>query len=171
MIKLLAIKPCFMQETGKSAITVGKFYFGTYSNEDPYTYHIVNDFGDNLKIESRYLKEVGYMQFKDFYREYAGKCKELAEALVAEYPDQLTLVRGHVIFSSKLQEQHWWTKDNSGNIHDPSRLQFTGEFTYEEFSGVCICANCGADVLEEDAIFMSRYPTCSSKCARELVGI
>jgi len=108
------------------------------------------------------------------YMKYRGRCKELCEALIKENPD-LEIVRGYYhepIWNTK--EQHFWCKDKSGNIIDPTRKQFPSggmpEY-YEEFNGVIECSECGKRIKEEDADMAGNYPVCSQLCAYKLVGL
>jgi len=60
-----------------------------------------------------------------------GKCRELSIAACKENND-LILVQGyyHCPFTGK--NQHWWTKDDDGVIHDPTKDQFAPLGEYEE---------------------------------------
>lgn len=106
------------------------------------------------------------------YEKYRGKCKELSEYLIAK-DSSLRLVRGHYYCPIWGIQQHWWCEDREGNIIDPTKDQFPskGNGEYVEFNGICNCEVCGREVMEEDAIFMSRYPVCSNECAKSLVGL
>jgi len=106
------------------------------------------------------------------YEKYRGKCKEFSEALVKKDPT-LRLVRGHYYCPVWGEQEHWWCESKDGKIIDPTKDQFPskGSGEYVEFNGICICAECGEEVREEHAIFMSRYPVCSDRCARSLVGL
>lgn len=111
----------------------------------------------------------------DNYLKFRGKCKELCEEAIKEDPT-LRLVRGHYwcpMWNS--EEQHWWTVREDGSIYDPSVLQFpsgaTGTGIYTEFNGVVECAECGKEVLEENARFDGRYAFCSHTCICKFVGL
>jgi len=106
------------------------------------------------------------------YEKYRGKCKEMSEELIAKDPS-LTLVRGHYTCPIWGDQEHWWCTKADGTIVDPTAKQFPskGHGVYTPFNGVCICEECGKEVLEENAIMMGRYPTCSGICAKRLVGL
>ncbi len=109
------------------------------------------------------------------YSQYRGKCKELSEAAVAA-DASLTLVRGFYFCPIwNVEEQHWWCKDATGKIVDPSAAQYPskGLGTYREFDGWFSCAECGADVHADDpkAIKEGSYICCSGKCFGRLVGV
>lgn len=103
-----------------------------------------------------------------------GKCLEKSQELVAANPE-LTLVRGWYFEPMwNREEMHWWTKDANGVINDPTRVQFPSNGCldyYREFNGSYDCEECGTSVLEENAVPMGRYITCSTRCARRLVGV
>lgn len=106
------------------------------------------------------------------YIKYRGKCKEFCEKAILDDPS-LRLVRGHYLCPFWGPQEHWWTERPDGTIFDPTVKQFPepqlGE--YIEFNGICTCEQCGKEVKEEDAIMMGRYPVCSDRCARYLVGV
>lgn len=107
------------------------------------------------------------------YLKFRGKCKELSEELCANNPN-LTLVRGYYfcpIWNS--EEQHWWCKDKTGKIIDPSKDQFPsrGLGFYREFDGTLECSNCGKSMLESEAMFDSNYAFCSTACNMRFVGL
>lgn len=110
------------------------------------------------------------------YTEFRGKCKELSEKAVAEN-SSLKLVRGHYFCPLwNKEEPHWWTKDASGNIHDPSAKQFpsNGNGIYTEFDGVCNCSECGKEILETELnkeLCHGNYTLCSYKCFGKFVGV
>jgi hypothetical protein len=106
------------------------------------------------------------------YLKYRGKCKEFCDELVAKDPT-LTLVRGHYwcpIWNS--EEQHWWCKDQEGNIVDPTKLQFpsVGCGIYTEFNGIVTCSECGKEIPEEEADIQGNYIFCSYTCYGRCVG-
>ncbi len=107
------------------------------------------------------------------YQKYRGKCKEMSEALCKENPE-LTLVRGHYycpIWDS--DEPHWWCTKPDGTIVDPTKLQFPskGHGIYTPFNGYCECANCGKEILEEEATTDGRFAFCSLTCYGQFVGV
>lgn len=114
------------------------------------------------------------MEFRTSGKSTRGRCKELAEDLIRKSKKPLILVRGfyHCPFWGK--QQHWWTKDEDGNIIDPSSSQFPTNGVgaeYEEFDGTIECDECGKKVNEEDARIEGRYALCSMKCLCKFVGI
>lgn len=107
------------------------------------------------------------------YKEFRGRCKELAEAACAA-DSELTLVRGYYFcLQWAREEQHWWCTKPDGTIVDPSARQFpcNGAGIYTPFDGFVECAECGKSLKEEDAIFESRYAFCSSRCLGRFVGV
>lgn len=107
------------------------------------------------------------------YEKYRGKCKEAVEALVKQDPT-LTAVRGfyHCPFWGK--QAHWWAVDTQGKIIDPTVKQFPSKGVgaeYEEFDGICECAQCGRKVPEEKATINGNYAFCSTPCAMRFVGL
>jgi len=106
------------------------------------------------------------------YMQYRGRCKELSEQAIAADPT-LRLVRGYYHCPIWGRQEHWWTSRQDGTIHDPSARQFPskGIGEYEEFSGICECANCGKEIEEADAISYGSYAFCSSECVCAFVGV
>lgn len=109
------------------------------------------------------------------YTTYRGKCREFCEELIQENPTY-TIHRGHYYCPIWGKQEHWWCKNSEGTIIDPTVKQFPSwtyadSSFYEEFDGICTCEECGKAVLEEEAIFMGRYATCSRICASRLVGL
>lgn len=107
------------------------------------------------------------------YIKYRGKCKPMSEALVALNPGW-RLVRGHYFCPLwSRNEPHWWCVDEDGKIHDPTKLQFpsAGLGIYEEFDGMCECAECGTSVHENDGTPYGNYMFCSTPCAMRFVGL
>jgi len=107
------------------------------------------------------------------YLKFRGKCKELSEAAVLADPT-LTLVRGHYWCPLwNKDEPHWWCVKPDGTIVDPSKRQFpsAGAGTYTPFDGHVACAECGKDMLEEEASFDGRYAFCSCACNMRFVGL
>lgn len=107
------------------------------------------------------------------YLRFRGKCKEMCEDAVCADPS-LRLVRGHYfcpIWNSN--QPHWWTVREDGTIYDPSALQFpsAGMGIYEEFNGMCTCAECGKKVSENEADIEGNYAFCSYLCHGRFVGI
>lgn len=99
-----------------------------------------------------------------------GKCKEFAEAAVADNPT-LRLVRGWYVDPVWGWREHWWTEHPDGTIHDPTSSQFplggVPEW-YEEFQGVYPCAECGTEVPEADLVCGA---CCSGECYGRMVGV
>ena len=60
-----------------------------------------------------------------------------------------------------------------GSIVDPSAKQFPsqGMGTYTPFQGRVICAECGVEMEEKDAVGAGSYAVCSSRCYGRLVGV
>lgn len=108
------------------------------------------------------------------YSKYRGRCKELSEEACANDPD-LVLVRGHYFCPIwNRDNQHWWcVRKSTGEIFDPSCLQFpsAGAGIYEPFNNIVTCAECGKEVLEEEAQFEGRYAFCSTRCRMRFVGL
>jgi len=106
------------------------------------------------------------------YIKYRGKCKQLAEDLVAVDPT-LKLVRGHYYCFSFGKQAHWWCEKPDGTIVDPSAKQFpsNGHGLYEPFNGICECAECGKEIKEEEADIDGRYAFCSTRCHMRFVGL
>lgn len=107
------------------------------------------------------------------YLKFRGKCKELSEAAAAADPS-LTLVRGHYwcpIWNSN--EPHWWTVRADGSIYDPTADQFPskGHGTYTPFNGIVPCSECGKEMTENEATFVSNYAFCSDRCYGRFVGV
>lgn len=107
------------------------------------------------------------------YRQFRGKCKELSEAAVVNDPT-LTLVRGHYfcpIWNSN--QPHWWTVKVDGTIHDPTAAQFPskGHGIYTPFDGIVECSECGKEMTEDEADFVSNYAFCSYECYGRFVGV
>ena len=107
------------------------------------------------------------------YRQFRGKCKELSEQLCLENPS-LMLVRGHYYCPMwNTTEPHWWCKDATGKIVDPSARQFPskGLGIYTEFDGFIKCAECGKAVNEDDVKTYGNYAFCSTPCICRFVGL
>lgn len=100
-----------------------------------------------------------------------GKCEEMAKMAVVVDPT-LRLVRGWYHDPDWGRQEHWWTEDPDGKIHDPTSAQFPhGGITalYEEYEGVFPCAGCGRDVREDDP---DRYEQCCNwRCYGRMVGL
>lgn len=110
----------------------------------------------------------------DGYAQFRGKCKELSELACAE-DATLTLTRGHYYCPIwGRDEPHWWCVRKDGSVFDPSKGQFPskGLGIYTPFNGFVPCAECGAEMREEDvACFEGNYAFCSTKCAMRFVGL
>lgn len=106
------------------------------------------------------------------YTKYRGKCREFSEKLIAK-DNSLILVRGYYYCPIWGKQEHWWTKKKSGEIVDPTKMQFPSNGTgiYEEFDGNVNCEQCGFQIKEENAIMNGPYPCCSQRCALDLVGL
>ncbi len=112
-------------------------------------------------------------QLAEDYKKYRGRCREMSEEAVANDPT-LRLVRGHYFCPLwATNEAHWWTVRADGSIYDPTRMQFpsAGNGIYEEFNGMCECANCGKEIAEADAAIDGRYAFCSYECNGKFVGV
>ncbi len=109
---------------------------------------------------------------KTNYELYRGKCFEMSSALVAENPT-FRLVRGHYICPYWGKQEHWWTVDDKGDIHDPTELQFPsqGHGEYVEYDGTCECEQCHKTFREEDGHKIEPFICCSYRCACRLVGL
>lgn len=107
------------------------------------------------------------------YLQYRGKCKQYSEELCAEDPS-LRLVRGYYHCPMWGKQEHWWCETLDGTIVDPTVQQFPTNgigAVYEEFDGMCECAECGKHIPEEEASFDSRYAFCSTQCNMRFVGL
>ncbi|HEY6019200.1 MAG TPA: hypothetical protein VIY48_04655 [Candidatus Paceibacterota bacterium] len=108
------------------------------------------------------------------YQKFRGKCKELVDAVIASDPS-LTAVRGHYFCPIwNTEEPHWWATTPDGKIVDPSAKQFPskGNGMYTPFNGLVPCAECGAEMKEDEvARTEGRYGFCSTKCAMRFVGL
>lgn len=107
------------------------------------------------------------------YKEFRGRCHEMALAAAKADPS-LTVVRGHYWCPLwNAEEPHWWCVDDTGDIVDPTREQFpsAGMGTYTPWDGYCSCEECGKDIVEDDAVQCGRYAVCSTACALRLVGL
>jgi len=106
------------------------------------------------------------------YREFRGKCKELAESTTLADPS-LVLVRGHYYCHVYGEQPHWWCARPDGTIVDPSARQFpsNGMGVYTPFDGTVECAECGKEMQEHDAKFDGNYAFCSTKCNMRFVGL
>lgn len=106
------------------------------------------------------------------YRQFRGKCKELAEDAVLRDPT-LRIVRGHYYCYAYGKQPHWWCETPDGTVVDPSAWQFpsNGHGVYEPFDGVVKCAECGKEMQESGARFESNYAFCSTRCNLRFVGL
>jgi len=57
------------------------------------------------------------------YEAAYGKCREVTEAMVQEFPD-LERVRGHYYDAHIGEREHWWCVTKSGQVVDPTAKQF-----------------------------------------------
>ena len=106
------------------------------------------------------------------YEKYRGKCKEFVDAAILADPT-LKAVRGHYHCPFWGEQAHWWCVTPDGTIVDPTAKQFPskGLGEYVEFSGILPCAECGKEVLEEEAQFYGNYGFCSYRCTMRFVGL
>lgn len=113
-----------------------------------------------------------HAQENDDYLRCRGKCKEMSEAAVAADPT-LTLVRGHYFCPAWGMQPHWWTVRPDGTVYDPTALQFPskGAGIYVPFNGMVSCAECGKELLEEEADIEGNYAFCSYTCHGRFVGV
>ena len=104
------------------------------------------------------------------YLKLRGKCQQLSKQAADNNPD-LTLVRGWYLCPIWGKQDHWWCKDKSGKIHDPTAKQFpsNGCGEYVEFDGKIECAHCQAITSENDASFYGNYAFCSGNCLSKFV--
>ncbi len=106
------------------------------------------------------------------YARFRGRCKEFSERAIQENPS-LTLVRGHYLCPIWGKQPHWWTVRTDGVVHDPTARQFPskGLGEYVPFDGMVECAECGKQMLEEEAHIQSNYCFCSGECYGRFVGV
>jgi len=88
-----------------------------------------------------------YQHWIDQNVDVAGRCKEITEAMVKEFPE-LRRVRGHYYCWIWGEREHWWLVTSDGEVIDPTAAQFPskGEGRYVEFDGqepTGMCPNCG----------------------------
>lgn len=79
-----------------------------------------------------------------------GRCKEASEQMNKQFPE-LIIVPGFV-YTDWGRREHFWLKDQSGEIVDPTASQFNIIFEYEEWKPgtpvrVGRCKDCGEDIL------------------------
>lgn len=112
------------------------------------------------------------MTYADFIAEHwpdrqsaYGRCQDAAAAMAAQFPE-LTLTRGHYYCTSWGERQHWWCVGPSGEIVDPTAIQFpsAGQGVYVpwvegEKEPTGRCPNCGGYVYDGGTV-------CSDECAR-----
>lgn len=106
------------------------------------------------------------------YSLYRGKCKTMAEALVARVPG-LRLVRGFYHCPLWGKQPHWWAEKKDGTVVDPSAAQFPsyGAGDYEEFDGTAHCEECGKPVQEARAFIQGNHVFCNGTCFARYVGL
>ena len=106
------------------------------------------------------------------YPKFRGKCKEYSEALIAKDPT-LTLVRGFYICPIWGEQQHFWVKDQKGNIIDPTKNQFPsrGCGDYIEWDNKYYCDECGKETTPETGFVYGCFIYCDYACACHAVGI
>ena len=113
------------------------------------------------------------MSYEENYRKYRGKCRQFSEQAVKDDPT-LRLVRGYYWcpFTNR-EEQHWWCEKPDGTIVDPTKLQFlsAGMGEYREFDGTVVCDECGAVLLEKDAMIQGTHAFCrNTDCFGKYIG-
>jgi hypothetical protein len=85
---------------------------------------------------------------KENVPEAYGTCREVTKDMLKVFP-HLRRVRGHYHCFSWGDREHWWLEDESGNVIDPTRMQFPSQGcgTYHELSDepepTGMCPNCG----------------------------
>lgn len=106
------------------------------------------------------------------YMQFRGKCKKLCIDLIEKNPE-LTLIRGHYFCPLwNKEEQHFWCVNKQGDVVDPSKKQFPskGHGIYTPFNGIVYCEMCSKEMKEEEVFYwQGKYPTCSDKCAYNLI--
>jgi transcriptional antiterminator Rof (Rho-off) len=60
------------------------------------------------------------------------KCYQACSAMNKKFPE-LKIVRGHVVLACQWH-QHWWLETKTGEIIDPTAIQFTKIKTYKKLS-------------------------------------
>lgn len=82
-----------------------------------------------------------------------GRCREASEAMLARFPTELRLVRGHVECPRPWgRRAHWWLVDPDGEIVDPTAGQFElGILRYDEYAEgddlrLGRCMHCGSEI-------------------------
>ena len=121
------------------------------------------------------MLELNETEQMEDYKKYRGKCREFCEQAILEDPS-LKLVRGYYHCPFWGKQEHWWTVREDGSIFDPTVKQFptAGAMAeYEEFNGMCECAECGKEFEEgaPESRYESRYAFCSGACLFKFVGI
>ena len=106
------------------------------------------------------------------YQKYRGKCKQFVDNAIKDDPT-LIAVRGHYDCPIWGMQAHWWCIKLDGTIFDPTVKQFPsgGIGEYIPFNGMISCAECGKDVVEEEAHIDGNYGFCSFSCAMRFVGL
>lgn len=130
-----------------------------------------------LELHNSMEKNIGPTT-ENYYLMYRGKCREYSEQLCTE-DDELRLVRGYYHCPMWGKQDHWWCEYPDGRVVDPTVKQFptwkmaseNPELFYEEFDGMCECAECGTKIKEEDARIEGRYTFCSTVCNMRFVGL
>ena len=106
------------------------------------------------------------------YLTYRGRCKELAEAAIAD-DSSLTLKRGYYFCPLWGKQTHWWCVKPDGTIVDPSVRQFPtagAGAEYVEYDGTLDCEHCGKTVHEQDAYKVDHHAYCSDQCYARDIG-
>lgn len=110
------------------------------------------------------------------YEDAYGKCKKVAEEMVAAFPVELRLARGHYYDGRIGERGHWWCATvKDGLIVDPTAVQFPslGHGPYVEFLGddselqTSVCMDCG------DPVYGPTFcgPNCEAATRAYLNGI
>lgn len=106
--------------------------------------------------------------------EAQGKCQEYVERMKEAFPN-LTVRAGFYYDAVWGARQHWWLETDSGEIVDPTAIQFPGgagadpshyEFVPEEDRPIGVCANCGELCYQGSPSDM----LCSSRCERSYIA-
>lgn len=126
-----------------------------------------------LENELLFQRSMGVVPQDAAYPFVRGKCREVATWLALAFPEQLRLVAGFAHWHTQgslgnpgraVRDQHWWCVSSTGEVFDPTVVQFAGGVSgvggvrYEEVDlnnadevrekvPVGRCLDCGADVF------------------------